>query len=775
MRTIRSGCVLLTIGIIVLMSQNVSAGKAGPVSIVAADIESFTTIRVQLEKPVAPQLSIADIRIQPPVEIRQISHRKDVLMIVTDSLDLHRNYTISIAGSPEKPLRHMGILDLFYSEKPLGYQIEGERTVFRVFSPRATKVEMELFRTCDQAEGERYSMTRDQDGVWELVIDRNLSGYYYGYRVHGPQGPGEMFNPEHLIADPYSRAVCTRNHYLHQGKTLILEESFDWEDDDFLGYKWEDLIILEAHVRDLTAHPSTGLPDSLRGTYLGLIQPGTPGGINYLKDLGVNAVEFLPIHDFGNIEVPYKDPSAPVYNDWNPYARNHWGYMTSYFFAPESYYATGASLEPGGYCGVDGRAVREFKQVVKTLHQNGIAVILDVVYNHVAQYDQNSFKHLDKKYYFRLDPDLNFESRSWCGNDFKTERPMARRLIVESVLYWMKEYHVDGFRFDLAALIDWETIDLIRKEATKINPNVILIAEAWGGGEYELAEFSRRGWAAWNDQIRNGIKGQNPRDGLGFIFGQWQGRNNYESIKNYFYGTLAQYGGLFVDKSHSVNYLESHDDHTLGDFIRLGLRDVDEEEVIEDVDRHARLTARQLKYNRLAALCLLVSQGPIMLSQGQDWARSKVIAPTDAPDPRIGKIDHNSYEKDNETNWLNWEHRKLNQPLVDYYKGLIALRKAHPIFRHARPENFHFFPIQTPFAVGFHLKKKGTGDKHDFVVLINANPQQTAVFSLPPGNWEVVVDATRAGTKGLLTARGGMNIVVPPTSGMVFRQLRAKR
>ena len=214
---------------------------------------------------------------------------------------------------------------------------------------------------------------------------------------------------------------------------------------------------------------------------------------------------------------------------------------------------------------------------------------MDVVYNHVSNYDLNPFKFIDKKYYFRLDENGEFITGSGCGNDFKTERPMARRLIVESLLYWMREYHIDGFRFDLATLIDGKTLDVITLETRRLNPDVILIAEPWGGGKYGQEEFSRRGWAAWNDMFRNGVKGQNPRDGQGFIFGKWQGGNSPESLRHYIAGTLRTGGGPFYRAAHSVNYLESHDDETLGDFIRIGTGEVKEDQVVADVDVNAAL------------------------------------------------------------------------------------------------------------------------------------------------------------------------------------------
>lgn len=750
------------------------AEETGKLQLISADAESATEIVLTFSDTLSQTPTPDEIRLQPETPIQSIRPNGRKLVLATAPLSVKENYTVRVADLGTKPVRPLGILDTFYSDKPLGCRFENARTVFRVFAPRATRVQVELFSKPDAAHGQLIDMHQDRDGVWEAGVPGKRTGSYYAYRVHGPDpsGPGEMFDPSRLLADPYSRMVSTSNTYLHEGKTLIFEDDFDWQGDTFVRRDWRDLIILEAHLRDLTAHPSANVPDSLRGSYAGLLYPDTPGGLNYLLDLGVNAVEFLPLQDFGNIELPYKDASAPEFNTWNPYERNHWGYMTSYFFAPETYYARGASLASGERCGDTPQAAHEFKTMVRALHQKGIAVIMDVVYNHVAQYDQNCFKYIDKKYYFRLDPELGFEGKSGCGNDFKTERPMARRLIVDSVLYWMQEYHIDGFRFDLAALLDWETIDLIRSEAQKVNPDVILIAEAWGGGKYELANFSKHGWAAWNDQIRNGIKGQNPVNGHGFIFGKWQGNNSLKSIANYLAGTLVDGGGLFQQSAHAVNYLESHDDHTLGDFIRIGLGELEENAVVTDPEAHARLSPQALRLSRFAALCLFAAQGPVMIAQGQDWGRSKVIAPTDVPGARVGHIDHNSYEKDDATNWLDWRQRSLNASLVNYYLGLIALRKAHPALRRSAKADLKFMPVERPFALGYRISKKSSGDRHDFVVLLNGNSQASVVFQVPAGDWEVVVDAVRAGTKGLIRANSGMNIVVPPTSGMVLREIR---
>lgn len=680
--------------------------------------------------------------------------------------------------SPNNAMKRLPSLDSLYSDKPLGCLVENGKTTFRVFAPRATEVKLALFDKAEDETGKEILMKRDADGVWEHVEQGELYGKFYGYKVNGALGKGEMWNPNVVVADPYSKAVATKNTYRHEAKTLILDTRYDWEGDTWVIPKnHNELVIYEAHARDLTAHASSGVEK--KGTYLGLVEKGKTGGLDYLKSLGVNAIELLPIHKFGTIEIPYRDSSVlregyPL-NTWNPYERNHWGYMTSYFFAPETYYATDGTLDPKKMNGTDGRAVREFKDMVKALHREGIAVILDVVYNHVSQYDYNCFKYIDKFYYFRTDSAGNFLSLSGCGNDFKTERPMARRLIVESVKYWMTEYHIDGFRFDLAAMIDFETAKEIYKEAKKINPNVILIAEAWGGGEYEPHLFSDIGWASWNDQIRNGVKGQNPDNGLGFIFGKFQGRNNVRSLRSFITGTLREDGGLFRQKEHSINYLESHDDHTLGDFIRLGLRDVKRDDVIKDLDQHAKLTPKQLALNKLAALFLFVSQGPIMIHEGQEFARSKVIAPTDAPDKNVGKIDHNSYEKDNETNYLNYHHAKLNAELVDYYKGLIALRKASPIFSSAPKSAVKFIDAKDTLVVAFRLDKaeyNQNADKKsefDFLVVMNGHPRKATDFVLPEGEWQIVANEKKVSPlEPLGTAKG--RIAIPASSGLILRQ-----
>ena len=655
-------------------------------------------------------------------------------------------------------------MNKYFSNKSLGANFEHGNTVFRLFTPNAFAVILVTFTNHDDTVGLEYKMKRDDEGVWEYALPGERFGLYYGYRVKGPKGKASMFDPSKIIADPYSKAVVTQNNYLHPAKSIIIDTNYDWEGDNWIKTPIRDLVIYETHVRDMTAHSSSGTKQP--GTYLGLVEEGRTGGIDYLLDLGINAVELLPCQEFGNIEAPYDDSTAQTFNGWNHYARNHWGYMTSYFFAPESYYASGGNMVPDHYCGTHGQQVKEFKDMVKAFHKKGIAVLMDVVYNHVCNYDFNSYNYIDKKYYFRLDSKGNFLAKSGCGNDFMTERPMARRMIIESVKYWMTEYHIDGFRFDLAYLLDEETCREIIKEARKINPNVYIIAEPWGDG-YAPDYFSKMGWSAWNDKIRNGVKGQNPFDNPGFIFGKWERDNNPETIKRYVAGTLVKDGGLFLKPEHSINYLESHDDHTFGDFVRIGTGAVKAEDRITDIEKHVRLTEQQMKISKLGALFLMVSQGAVMIGEGQEFARSKVVSKTDAPDPHQGQIDHNSYNKDNETNWINYEHREINRELFNYYKGLIALRKAHPALRQSQRKDIHFLKCENEFGLGFWIDKKSSGDTYNFLVLLNADPKNKIKFKIPKGKWSLVVDGELAGVDILKDGCSG-EFEVPATTGFVF-------
>ncbi len=647
-------------------------------------------------------------------------------------------------------------LDKIYSDKKLGAFVENGKTFFRLFTPNAEEVSLVIFENVDDSAGVVYDMTRDNNFIWEISLDEILYGKFYNFLV-------KHKNKEAVLClDPYAKAVASFNSYFTPRKGIIIQENnFDWEGTGWIKNNWRDLIIYEMHIRDMTEHPSSGV--SQRGTYLGLTEKNKPGGISYIKKLGVNAVELLPSMEFANVEIPYRKEMRGRFNTWNPYERNHWGYMTAAFFASEEYYSINTrKLEPNKWSGADARQINDFKQMVKAFHKEGIAVIMDVVFNHLSEYEFGNLKGIDKEYYFRLDDEGNFIAESYCGNDLRTEAPMLRRLIVESVLYWMKEYHIDGFRFDLGKLIDWQTIETIIYEAKKVNPEVVFVCEPWGGG-YDPAGFSLRGWGSWNDQIRNGIKGENPYNGLGWIFGQWYGNNNPNRIKSYVNGTLVkdEYG-LFQSPEHSVNYLESHDGYTLGDFIRIGLRNVDpHHQKITNVDEFVRLTDEQLKLNKLAAMFLFTSQGIIMIHSGQEFARTKVIPfNPEIPDTNQGKIDHNSYDKDNEINYINYEHVEINEELFEFYQKLIELRKNHLALRRAKYDDISFITNDSnPFALAYKIEY----DDEIILVALNADNNNSFDFKLPEGHWNILLSTE-------YLEKQSNKITLKPKSGIILKK-----
>ncbi|MCF7807984.1 MAG: pullulanase [Candidatus Marinimicrobia bacterium] len=637
-------------------------------------------------------------------------------------------------------------------DETLGLNREGGHYAFRIFAPSLDDLQLVLFERYDDMEGSSYPMTKKSNGVWEIHLPKAEVKGYYGYRTSS-QG-------DRVIADPYSQAVVRLNNYQYSSKTVILsDEPFDWEGAEYTHTALKDLVILEAHLRDMSVHPNSEATQA--GTYKGFVETDQRGGINHLEDMGYNAVEFLPLHEFGNIEIDFKNEDLSPFNDWNPYETNHWGYMTSFFFAPEVYYASDGSSERETWVGIDGRAVNEMKTMVKALHKEGITVILDVVYNHVSQYDENPFKMIDKEAYFRLDEDGDYLGHSGCGNDFRTEHPMARKMIVESLLYWMNEYKIDGFRFDLAAMIDMETIDAITEATQALNPDVLLIGEPWGGGGYNPSELADHGWASWNDHFRNSVKGRSPEnEDYGFIFGKlWDG-NNTAHYKKLMRGYLQNEGGHYTQPEQSVNYLESHDDHTLGDFVRHALEIVGRDEVVTR-EQVVKLSEPELKAHKLAAITLLSAQGPIMLAQGQSWGRSKVIANSIGTDPNAGKLDHNSYEKDDETNWLDWDEKDLNSELVDYYRGLIAIRHQRPELRAVEIGTRTFIDSKNEMSFGFSI----IGEKQ-VLVLLNGDKVDAVKYDLPSGTWEVLANADQAGLNVIDHLSG--QISVPAQSGLIL-------
>jgi pullulanase/glycogen debranching enzyme len=272
-------------------------------------------------------------------------------------------------------------LDKYYSQKALGCIENGGTFTFRLFAPSAGSVKLCVFDNPEDKKGDKYELRKDNDGVWEVKVDKDLYGKFYGYQVYQPDEDASYNKP--VVIDPYAKAVATQWAYMNPHRAIIMKNSeYNWEGTGWQQRDWRDLIIYEMHIKDMTAHSSSGAKEP--GTYKGLVETGITGGIDYIKSLGVNAVELLPTQEFGNMEIPYKKKFAGRYNNWNPYGRNHWGYMTSAYFAPESYYSETGTPAEGQWVGKEGKQVNDFKDMVKAFHKKGISVIMDVVYNHLS-------------------------------------------------------------------------------------------------------------------------------------------------------------------------------------------------------------------------------------------------------------------------------------------------------------------------------------------------------------------------------------------------------
>jgi pullulanase/glycogen debranching enzyme len=649
-------------------------------------------------------------------------------------IDLDTNYLLIIDGLADRAVYHYTtpglLLDSLYSDKPLGATLNREHntTTYRLFAPRATDVYLCFFDTPHYQvyepeyqrlpPKERYRMWKDPvDGVWELTTWGLDIGAYYAYQIDGPAGEGESFYPDVYVGDPYAVAAAGDAEY----NNIVLDTTATnqwfagWTDDEFRTPAHEDMIIYETHLRDLTAHPSSGVPPSLRGTYAGLLATTeSDTGLGYLKDLGVNMIELLPMQEFPN-----------------PNNRYDWGYATVFFFAPESSYGANPA---------QGSPFYEFKNLVNHLHNEGFGVMLDVVYNHVG--GPNIFSLIDRKYYFRLNPDFSHSNFSGVGNDIRSEAPMMRRLIVENIIYLMEEFHIDGFRFDLAELIDLKTLMMVRDAALKVNPNVVLVSEPWSFRGTHKYELTGTGWAAWNDYFRNGVKG--------YVMGD----RNLDRLKQVILGSTE----LWTDNPlQSVNYVESHDDMSLMD------------ELTTAPDRDGRrLQPRDVAANRLSATVLFTSLGIPMIQSGQEFLRSK---------HGVG----NTYNRGDELNALRWtdRDRPVAAEALAYYRALMHLRQspAGQAFRvNGTPPDGYYRWIETRSdqALGYIVNAPRIHPGNGFIVLLNAHHAAVDFrVALPNGRWRLIGNGRQLDPAGLpdsqvLSGPANSTISVPAMSSVIL-------
>ncbi|MDD2717203.1 MAG: alpha-amylase family glycosyl hydrolase [Candidatus Wallbacteria bacterium] len=592
----------------------------------------------------------------------------EITLKLEEKAEISRNYQLLYTDGFEQGMILVDWgrkLKSFYSEKRLGshFAQSGNQTVFRVFAPRATEVSLLIYgevrtsdpRACGETEPEVFQMMRSADGVWETGIAGDLRGFLYRYRVDGPAGEGEGFS-ERPLSDPYALV----NLY-HDGPSMVYEGAFEFS--AFSAPAPEDLLIYELHLRDFTVFDKTIRPE-LRGKYLGFLDTvGRDTGIGYLKKLGVNAVEFLPLHEF----------------DEDPPGEYHWGYMSSLFFCPEAQYATSCY----------GGQVSELKAMVELFHKNGLAVILDVVYNHTGKPDH--LAGFDSKYYYRQGCNYTRLNFSCCGNDLACENPMVRKMILDSLKYFLTEFRFDGFRFDLAELVGVDTLKMVEVELKKINPGVYLIAEPWSTRGDIKFQLKGSAFSSWNDFFRDRVRN--------FLLTRIQARE-LEML-------ISGSTGFFTAKPvQSVNYLECHDGYTLIDAL--------------NIERNFDGSAPDeisVKRAQLGAGLIFMSLGVPMISQGQELLRSK-------------QGNGNSFDSGDTVNGIDWELKKKNSRIFELYRKLISIRNHQlygPILKNSGGCSkcvFDYDP-SNPQAICYRIYNCGSA----MMMQLNGHPELSAEFS----------------------------------------------
>jgi glycogen operon protein len=577
---------------------------------------------------------------------------------------------------------------------PLGATWLGNGVNFAIFSENATSVDLCLFDNIDAPqENIRIPMTEQTDQVWHVFLPDVRPGQLYGFRVYGPYDPerGMRFNSSKLLIDPYAKAIAGQVNWADEmfgyvvggaqedlardfrddawgmPKAAVIDHSFDWGNDQKPGTPLHSSIIYEVHVKGFT-RLCPDVPAELRGTYAGL---GSAAAIEYLKNLGVTAVELLPVHHHFDDKILIDRGLV-----------NYWGYNTIGFFAPEAKYSSS---------GMMGEQVSEFKGMVRNLHAAGIEVILDVVYNHTAEGNHLgptlSFRGVDNTAYYRLSPEnpRHYMDFTGTGNTFNLLHPRALQLVMDSLRYWVNDMHVDGFRFDLASTLARDDKGVNKLHAffeiihqDPVLSQVKLIAEPWdvGEGGYQVGNFPVL-WAEWNgkyrDEVRRFWKGDEGR--IGEIAYRLTGSPD-----------LYQHSGRRPYAS--INFITAHDGFTLNDLVSYNDKHNEANgENNNDGDNHnnswncgaegptddPEVNALRARQRRNFLVTLFLSQGVPMLLAGDEFARSQ-------------NGNNNTYCQDNELNWLAWEHSPEQEQLLELTKKLIQLRRDHPVFR--RPKFF---------------------------------------------------------------------------------------
>ena len=619
------------------------------------------------------------------------------------------------------------------------YAPEGTR--FSLWAPTADEVRLMLYNEGEGGHAYRtVSMEAGEEGVWHTTVAEDLLGKFYTFNVKtGDRWLGDT-------PGIFAKAVGVNGH-----RAAIIDlRSTDpegWADDRRPPLRSAaDVVIYEMHHRDFSISPASGIEH--KGKFLALTEAGTRSpeglatGIDHLRELGVTHVHLLPSYDYASIDETRLDEN-----------RYNWGYDPLNYNVPDGSYATDP-YRP------DVR-IREFKQMVQALHQAGIRVILDVVYNHTFSIDGTNFERTAPGYFYRQRPDGTYADASACGNETASNRPMMRKYIVESVLHWAREYHIDGFRFDLMGIHDIRTMNEVRAALTALDPSIIVYGEGWAAQAPQLPQdslamkantYRMPGIAAFSDEMRDALRGPfNDNKQGAFLAGLPGGE---ESIKFGIVGAVqhpqvcndsvnysqAPWAG---EPTQMISYVSCHDDMCLVDRLRASIPGIKDDEL-------ARL-------DKLAQTAVFTSQGIPFIYAGEEVMRDK-------------KGVHNSYQSPDSINAIDWSRKALHADVFAYYKGLIQLRKNHPAFRLGSAElvrrHLEFLPVEGKNLVAWRLKEHAGGDRWEDIVVVLNSRREPARVAVPQGNYTIVCK-DGAINEGGLAKVSGAELTVPAQSALI--------
>lgn len=653
-------------------------------------------------------------------------------LVPAEELDPYGSYTLTFDGTqysvtmPNVYSTASFEEEFTYTGNDLGAIWTDEFTSFRLWAPTATEVSINLYESGTEGTDdllEVVPMERDVNGTWFTKLHGDFNAIYYTYNV--------TVNGETVEAcDPYARTTGVNGK-----RAMIIDldatDPAGWENDTdpHAGQSITDAVIYELHVRDLSMDNESGITN--KGKFLGLIETGTVNangistGLDHMKELGITHLHLLPSYDYGSVDETKLDT-----------AQFNWGYDPVNYNVPEGSYST----DP-----YNGEVrVSEMKQMVQGLHENGISVVMDVVYNHVQSAGDFCFNKIVPGYFTRISDSGVYSNGSGCGNDTASERSMVRKYIVDSVLYWVEEYHIDGFRFDLVGLLDTETINEIVETVHKKHPNVIFYGEGWTMSTdvtkdgYTLATQTNSGetpeFAYFSDNIRDALKGNIFNDTeRGYVSG---GGGKYNIVS-----AMMATPSWTSNPTQIINYASCHDNMTLFDRLTNSTPDATVEE--------------RIRMNNLAAAIYMSAQGTPFMQAGEEMLRTKV--------KDDGTFDSNSYSSSDAVNCLKWGDLsdETYQQVFDYYKGLIAFRKAHSALRMTSATDVATYLSsiggQDTNVTAFHIKSGANGEENELFLIFNPNTEATTV-TLPEGNWNICVQDGTAGTTPLATATGSVTV-----------------